>query len=514
MMLTILILVPILGALVLAFMPRRGHNAPGVDQVKGVAFGFAMLTLVVSMVVMARYDVDAGGYQMVEQREWIRVIGAHYALGVNGIGLVMVLLTTILVPIVIMAAWEDRLPGRRSVNSYLAWMLLLEALAIAAFCATDVFLFYVVFEASLIPLFFLIGAYGGGEQRERAAVTFLIYNLVGGLLMLAAIVGLYVVSSNAGGASYLLSDLTGLDIDPSVEKWLFVGFMAAFVIKAPLAPFHSWLPDAAQSATPGTAVLMVSVIDKLGTFGMLRWCLEVFPGASQWADTFVMTLAVISILYGALMAMGADDLRRLIAWTSVSHFGFIVLGIFALTTTSASGSVLYMFNHGMSTAALFILIGWMVARRGSADIGAYGGLQKITPILSGLLLIAGLSSLSLPGLAPFVSEFMVLAGSFSRSMPLAVAAAFGIVLAAVYVLRLYSRTMNGPLPDGLVNFRDLGTREAATMAPVVVLIVALGFFPQPMLNVVNPAVETVLAQIGVTDPPPRTPANLGEGVGE
>ncbi len=504
MMLTLLAATPLVGALVLTVLPRSKQAAP---MVKSVAVGFSVATLALSLFMMSRYDVTAGGYQLVEQHDWIGPLGAHYALGVNGIGITLILLTTVLVPIVLLSAWADRIPSSRSVNSYLAWMLVLEGLAIGVFASTDVFWFFVLFEATLIPIYFLIGS-SGGATRSYAAVKFLIYNLVGGLLMLAAVVGLYVVSAGAGEPSYLLSDLSGLEMSQTTERLLFLGFMAAFAIKAPLWPLHTWLPDAAGTATPATSVLMVSIIDKVGTFGMLRWCLEIFPNASEWASPVVITLAVISILYGALLAIGQDDIRRLIAYTSVSHFGFIILGIFAFTHTSTAGATLYMFNHGLSTAALFLVTGMMIARRGSASIGDFGGVQKIAPIMSGILLIAGLSSLSLPGLAPFISEFMVLAGTFTRSVPAAVFATLGIVLAALYILIMYQRTMTGPLAPGTEGVTDLEPREIAALSPAVVLIVALGFYPQPLLNVINPAVDEVVSAVGVGDPPPRTAVDL------
>jgi NADH-quinone oxidoreductase subunit M len=501
MILTILTAVPILGAVVLALMPRQntGHL-----PAKAVALGFSVATLALSLVALSQYDVNQGGYQLTRTHEWISAFGAHYAVGVNGIGIVLVLLTTVLTPIVILASLEDRLPDPRGINAYLAWMLAVEGLAIGAFASTDVFLFYVFFEATLIPLYFLIGTFGG-PNRSYAAVKFLIYNLVGGLLMLASIVGLYVISARQGDASYLLSDLQALDLSQNAERLLFLGFMAAFAIKAPLWPLHTWLPDAAGQATPGTSVMMVSVVDKIGTFGMVIWCIGLFPEAADWASPVIMTLAVISILYGALLAIGQTDIRRLIAFTSVSHFGFIILGIFAFTTTSMAGATLYMFNHGLSTAALFIVTGVMIARRGSANIADFGGVQKIAPIMSGVLLIAGLSSLSLPGLAPFISEFLVLAGTFTRSIPLAVLATLGIVLAALYILIMYQRTMTGPLKPEVQGVTDLDGREIAALTPALMLIVALGFFPQPMLNAVNPAIDAVMSHVGKGDPAPKSP---------
>ncbi|MFS0883961.1 NADH-quinone oxidoreductase subunit M [Aeromicrobium sp. 179-A 4D2 NHS] len=501
-MLSLLIAVPLLGALVVALLPRSSHVTA-----RYVAFGVSILTLVMSVALLREFDIDSGGYQITEQHEWIGALGVHWALGVNGIGLTMIFLTTVLTPIVLLASWRDKELDPARTSSYFAWMLVLEALAIGVFAATDVFVFYVLFEATLIPLYFLIGAHGGG-QRSYAAVKFLIYNLVGGLIMLASVVGLYVLSSQQGGATFLHEDLMGLEMSQTTERLLFLGFFIAFAIKAPLWPLHTWLPDAAASATPGTSVLMVSVVDKIGTFGMIRWCLELFPGASDWASPVVITLAVISILYGALLAIGQDDLRRLIALTSVSHFGFIILGIFAFTTTSMTGSVLYMFNHGLSTAILFLVAGMMVARRGSARISDFGGVQKVAPVLSGVLLVGGLSSLSLPGLAPFVSEFLVLAGTFTRSIPAAAFATLGMVLAAVYILLMYQRTMTGPVTEHTALLPDLSRREVGALSPAIVLIIGLGFVPQPLLSVIDPAVEPVLSTVGIGDPPQRAPIDL------
>jgi len=508
MILTLLAALPLVGAVVVAVLGRFRSDHPA-ERARGaiVAIAWSLITLAVALVALSRYDIGQGGYQLTSEHEWIEVFGAHLAFGVNGIGITMVLLTAILTPLVLVAASGERLAQPERMPTYLALILSVEGLALAAFSATDAFMFYVLFEATLIPLYFLIGSFGG-PNRSYAAVKFLVYNLVGGLLMLAAIVGLYVVSARAGTPSYLLSDLQQLDISTTTERILFCGFMAAFAIKAPLWPFHTWLPDAAAQATPSTSVMMVSVLDKLGTFGMLVWCLGIFPDAADWAAPVIIVLAVVSIIYGALAAIGQDDLRRLVAFTSVSHFGFIILGIFAFTTTSMSGATLYMFNHGLSTAALFLVTGMMIARRGSAAIGDFGGVQKIAPIMSGFLLVAGLSSLSLPGLAPFISEFMVLAGTYTRSIPAAVIATLGIVLAAMYILIMYQRTMTGPLSDDARGVTDLVVHEKVALAPMVVLIVGLGFFPQPLLNVINPAIDSVASHVGVGDPEPRTPTQI------
>ncbi|CAN5356624.1 NADH-quinone oxidoreductase subunit M [soil metagenome] len=497
--LTVIGTLPLLGAVALTLMPRGGVLP------KQLALGVSVGTLVLTAVMGLQYS-PRGGMQFEEEHEWIGAFGAHYALGVDGIGLTLVVMTAILTPLVIAASWNDGDEGRWSVNAFFAWMLALEGLALGVFAATDVFLFYVLFEATLVPIYFLLGGFGG-VQRSYAAVKFLVFSLVGGLLMLAAVVGLYVVSAQAGTPTYLLSELSEITagIDESTGRWLFLGFFVAFAVKAPMWPVHTWLPDAAAAGTPGTSVLLVSVLDKIGTFGVIRFCLELFPEASQWASPVVMVLAVVSIIYGALLAIGQDDIRRLMAYTSVSHFGFIVLGIFALTSQSASGATLYMFNHGMSTAALFLVTGFLITRHGSARISDFGGVEKVAPVLAGILLVAGLSSLSLPGLAPFVSEFLVLAGTFSVSVTAAVVATLGIVLAALYILLMYQRTMTGPLRADNATITDLRAREVAALAPILGLIIAFGFYPQALLDVINPAVERTLEQVGVTDPSPDVP---------
>jgi NADH-quinone oxidoreductase subunit M len=281
---------------------------------------------------------------------------------------------------------------------------------------------------------------------------------------------------------------------------LFLGFFFAFAVKAPLWPFHTWLPDAATEAQPGSAVLLVGVLDKVGTFGMLRYCLPIFPEASQFYTPVIIAISVIGIIYGALLAIGQTDIKRLIAYTSISHFGFITLGIFALTTQGQSGSTLYMVNHGLSTAALFLVAGYLMSRRGSKFIEDYGGIVKVAPLLAGLFLVAGLSSLALPGMGSFISEFLVLVGTFVKYPVVAVIATTGIIFAALYVLWLYQRTMTGPLKAGCENVSEVTGREVVAIAPLVALIIALGVFPAPALDVINPAVDQTLAAVGVQDP--------------
>ncbi|MDQ3664450.1 MAG: NADH-quinone oxidoreductase subunit M [Actinomycetota bacterium] len=497
--LSVLAGLPLLGAVALALLPRgRGALAPR------VALGASLVTLAVGVGAALQYEPDGSRFQLTEETDWIPAFGVHYALGVDGIGLTLVLLTVVLTPVVVLASWHDGDAGRWSSNAFFAWMLAVEGLAVGVFAATDVFLFYVLFEATLVPIYFLIGGFGGA-RRSYAAVKFLLYSLVGGLLMLASVVGLYVVSADAGEPSYLFTDLVSAlstsGVSESTGRWLFLGFFIAFAVKAPMFPVHTWLPDAAAAGTPGTSVLLVSVLDKIGTFGMIRFCLGLFPEASEWASPVVIALAAFSVVYGALLAIGQTDIRRLIAYTSVSHFGFIVLGIFVFTSQGGSGSTLYMFNHGVSTAALFLVTGMLVQRGGSAQIGDYGGVQKAAPVLAGVFLVAGLSSLSLPGLAPFVSEFLVLAGTFRVSVVAAVVATSGVVLAALYILIVYQRTMNGP-PRADRAIPDLRLRERVALAPLLALLLVLGLFPQLLLDVIDPAVSATLEQVGVEQPEP------------
>jgi NADH-quinone oxidoreductase subunit M len=505
--LLVLFLAPLVGALVVMLLPK------GADRLaKQVGLAFSLLAFAVTIGAATHFDVaHAADFQLGFSYDWISYFGVHFAMGVDGIALVLVALSTSLVPVVLLAGWNDADDSRGSVKGYIALILTLEAAMIGVFAATDVFLFYVFFEAMLVPTYFLIGRYGG-PRRNYAAVKFLLYSLFGGLLMLAALIGLYVASADVlGHGTFDFTALTQLSLDPTLQKWLFAGFFIAFAIKAPLVPFHTWLPDAAAESTPGTAVLLVGVLDKVGTFGMLRYCLELFPDASRWATPLVIVLAVVGIIYGALLAIGQTDIKRLIAYTSVSHFGFIALGIFVMTTQGQSGSTLYMVNHGFSTAALFLIGGFLISRRGSRLIDDFGGVQRVAPILAGTFLVAGLSSLALPGLSSFVSEFLVLVGTFQRYTWVGIIATLGIVLAAIYILLMYQRTMTGPTPQVVEErVHDLRGREVLAIAPVLVVIIALGFYPKPVLDVINPAVARVMHAVDATDPAPIV-APVAEG---
>ena len=536
--LTVTMAIPAVGALLLAVIPGAGGASEAGAHArnllaKRVALVVSLLTLAVTIAMIASFKPDGAAFQFTQTYQWIPQFGIHYAVGVDGIGLVLIGMTAVLMPVVVLASWNDADPPpaadpaaagapatggpgaavpaaarpRHSVKTYFVWMLLLEAMVIGIFAATDVFLFYVLFEAMLIPMYFMIGSFGVG-QRQYAAVKFLLYSLLGGLLMLAAVIALYVYSTRGGQpGTFLFSQLTHLALSPGSQRWLFLGFFVAFAIKAPLWPFHTWLPDAATSAQPGAAVLLVGVLDKVGTFGMIRYCLELFPAASRYFTPVILVMAVVGVLYGAIVAIGQRDIKRLIAYTSVSHFGLIALGIFVFTSQGQSGATLYMVNHGFSTGALFLIAGFMIARRRSQLIADYGGVQKVAPVLAGLFLVAGLAGLAMPGLNTFVSEFLVLVGTFTRYEVAAILATASIILAAIYILWMYQRTMTGPVREEVSGMPDLRARELWAVGPLIALIVVLGVYPKPVLDVINPAVHQTLVQVHSTDPVPPHPGS-------
>ncbi|MFI9203718.1 NADH-quinone oxidoreductase subunit M [Streptomyces sp. NPDC053048] len=513
--------VPALGAVATAAVPAARRTAA-----KWLALAFSLVTLALAAAQLVRFDPDAKGpFQLTESHAWIKDFGVRYELGVDGISVVLIALTALLVPFIVLAGWHDADPLEttssrwRPTQGFFALILMVEAMVVIAFQATDVFLFYIFFEAMLIPMYFLIGGFGdrAGErgeaesaaQRSYAAVKFLLYNLAGGLIMLAAVIGLYAVTAHQlGTGTFSLTEIVQaradgrLDFATTTERALFLGFFFAFAVKAPLWPLHTWLPNAMGEATAPVAVLITAVVDKVGTFAMLRFCLQLFPEASKWATPAILVLSLISILYGALLAVGQRDIKRLIAYASISHFGFIVLGIFAMTSQGQSGAALYMVNHGISTAALMLVAGFLISRRGSRLIADYGGVQKVAPVLAGTFLVGGMATLSLPGLAPFVSEFLVLVGTFARYPVIGVLATVGIVLAALYVLVLYQRTMTGPVTEQVRGMPDLRVRELVVVAPLIALLLVLGVYPGPVTRILDPAVERTMSQVHKGDPEP------------
>jgi NADH-quinone oxidoreductase subunit M len=487
---------PLVGALVVAFLPR---TRPALA--KQVALVWSLAVLALSVVMWLAFQVGGDRLQFRESYPWIPRWGVNVTFAADGIALVMLVLIALLVPLVILASWHDAEDSRRSVPVYFALLLALEGTMVGVFAAADVFLFYVFFEVMLVPMYFLIGSYGGA-RRQYAAVKFFLYSLVGGLFMLAAVIGLWVV----GGKTFDWQTLTQADIATGTARWLFLGFFVAFAIKAPFFPFHTWLPDAGGAAPAGAAALLVGVMDKVGTFGILRYCLPLFPEASRWFAPWALALGVIGIIYAALLAVGQNDLKRLVSYTSIAHFGFIGVGIFAFTTQAGTGAVLYMLNHGLATGLLFLVVGMLVARRGSALVSDFGGAGKLLPLLAGVLFFAGLASLAMPGTAPFVSEFLVLIGTFTVNKTVSVIATVGIILAAAYVLWMIQRTTQGTLNPALTEVgrmrQDLSFREKVVVAPLIALILLLGFYPKPVTDVINPAVQATMQDVGTSDPAP------------
>ncbi|QRX92938.1 NADH-quinone oxidoreductase subunit M [Streptomyces noursei] len=548
-LLTATAVVPAIGAIATAAVPAAKRTAA-----KWLALLFSLATLSLAAVIAVRFDPGAKGpFQLTESHAWIQDFGVRYDLGVDGIAVALIALTALLIPFVILAGWHDADPSPssqlrssrggpnegaepnrpyswRPTQGFFALILAVEAMVVLSFEATDVFLFYIFFEAMLIPMYFLIGGFGdraGGRgeqqaaaQRSYAAVKFLLYNLVGGLIMLAAVIGLYAVTAHQLGAgTFSLPQIVqarasgALTLGTGTERLLFLGFFFAFAVKAPLWPLHTWLPNAMGEATSPVAVLITAVVDKVGTFAMLRFCLQLFPEASSWATPVILVLSLISIVYGALLAVGQRDIKRLIAYASISHFGFIILGIFAMTSQGQGGATLYMVNHGISTAALMLVAGFLISRRGSRLIADYGGVQKVAPVLAGTFLVGGLATLSLPGLAPFISEFLVLVGTFSRYPVIGIIATLGIVLAALYVLVLYQRTMTGPVATEVRAMPDLKVRELVVVAPLIALLLFLGVYPKPLTDLVNPAVQHTLSVVDKKDPKPTVRVDAVPGGG-
>ena len=500
--LSLLTALPLVGAVVVAALPR---TATAVARV--VALAFTLVELGLGVATWLAYDAGGARLQLRESYPWIPTWDARFTFAVDGIALVMIALIVVFVPLVIIYSWQETSvetgqPAKRSPKAYLALLLALESTMVGVFAAADVFLFYVFFEIMLVPMYFLIGSFGG-VRRQYAAVKFFLYSLVGGLFMLAAVIGLWVL----GGNTFDWAALTDAELSPTAERWLFLGFFLAFAIKAPFFPFHTWLPDAGGAAPAGTAALLVGVLDKVGTFGILRYCLPLFPEASVYFAPWAIALALVGIIYAALLAVGQNDLKRLVSYTSVAHFGFIGVGIFAFTTQAGSGAVLYMVNHGLATGLLFLVVGMLVARRGSALVTDFGGAGKLLPVLAGVFFFAGLASLALPGTAPFASEFLVLLGTYTANRPVAVVATLGIILAAAYVLWMVQRTtqgqLNPALPEVPAMRKDISLRESIVVAPLIALIVLFGFYPKPLLDVINPAVAATLQDVGRSDPAPE-----------
>ncbi|HZG95190.1 MAG TPA: NADH-quinone oxidoreductase subunit M [Mycobacteriales bacterium] len=501
--LTAIGVVPLVGALAVSLMP-----ASRLRLAKQLAIAFSLVSLALTIGMITQFESGAAEqFQLVEQHQWIKAFGIQYKVGVDGLALVLIALTAFLVPVVLLASWNVD----NKVKSYFALILLLETAMIGVFAAIDVFLFYALFEVMLVPMYFLIGVWGG-ERRVYAAVKFFLYTLLAGLLMLVAVLTMYFLTRDAAGAgTFDYEQWLTLDVARNTQRWLFLGFFVAFAVKVPLFPFHTWLPDAHTEAPTGGSVLLAGVMLKIGTFGFMRYSIPLFPEASRYFAPMMMGLGLFGIFYGALVAIVQKDIKRLVAYTSIAHLGFIILGTFAFTRQGQSGAVLYMVNHGLSTGALFLIIGFLYERRHTRLIEEYGGLRSVVPVLAATFLVAGLSSLALPGLNGFVSEFLVLLGTYSRHPVLGIIATFGIILAALYILVAYQRTMQGPVTvEANRGMADLDLREKLVIAPVLLVIIVLGVYPAPVLRVIEPSVQRVMERVEKTDPAPTIESATGE----
>jgi NADH-quinone oxidoreductase subunit M len=485
-MLTWLVLLPVVGAVVVLLTPaaRRELHLP-----LGVAL--SVLPLGLALYMFTAFQPQAA-MQFVEFRSWYEPWGIAWNLGIDGISMPMVVLTTILVPIALGAS--AKLTTRT--KEFVVYTLLLEAGMIGVFVSLDLFLFFVFFEVILIPMYFIIGIWGS-ERRVYAAMKFFIYTAFGSALMLAGIIALAVLhNEQAGAPSFALADLGGLDLSVGAERWLFAAFALAFAIKVPLFPLHTWLPDAHTEAPTAGSILLAGVMLKLGTYGLLRFNLQLFPEASVDAVWIMGILAVIGIVYGAVVAIVQPDLKKLVAYSSVSHLGFIVLGTFALTSGGLQGAVIQNVNHGLTTGALFLLVGMIYERRHTKQISEFGGLQKVMPIFAGFFLFMIFASIGLPGLNGFVGEFLVLIGSFTTLPVLAVIAASGVILAAIYLLWAYERVFTGvPEREENLALSDLSVREVSLLAPLAALVLLLGLYPSILLDKIAPSTEAVLDHI-------------------
>ncbi len=485
-MLTALVLLPLAAAVVVALVPGRRRE---IHLPLGIALSLFPLALAGYLFWVFE---PAAGFQYVVRVTWYEPWGIDWHLGVDGISLPMVVLTTLLVPIALAASTSIT----NRIKEFVVYILLLEATLIGAFLSLDLFLFFVFFEAMLVPMYFIIGIWGA-ERRIYAAVKFFIYTAFGSALMLAAIIGLALTHvSQTGSASFSLTDLAGLELTVGTERLFFAAFAIAFAIKVPLFPFHTWLPDAHVEAPTAGSVLLAAVLLKLGTYGLLRFNLALFPEASVDAIPIMAILAVFGIIYGAVVAIVQPDLKKLVAYSSVSHLGFIVLGTFALTSGGLQGAVIQNVNHGLTTGALFLLVGMIYDRRHTKQIVDFGGLQKTVPLLAGFFLFMSFASIGLPGLNGFVGEFLVLMGSFPALPSLTIIAASGVVLAAIYLLWAYERVFTG-VPDTDENraLSDLSAREIALLAPLAALIVVIGVYPGLLLDKITPSTEAVIDHV-------------------
>jgi NADH-quinone oxidoreductase subunit M len=484
--LTALILVPVVGALLVALVPKSRPEIP-----KVIALMSSVGTLAMAIWLMASFETAESGFQFVSKHTWIEPWGISWHLGVDGISLFLVVLTGVLFPLAIFG-----IDPHHDEKPYLAWLLLLQAGTMGSFLSLDLFVFFVFFEIVLVPMYFLIAGWGY-ENRVYAATKFFLFTMLGSAFMLVGLIATVAIASrDLGYTTFDLVEIAeGADFAASTGRWLFFAFAIAFAVKVPMVPVHTWLPDAHTQAPTAGSVVLAGVMLKLGTYGLLRFGLYLFPEASFWSRPLWLTLAVIGIIYGAIAATMQTDLKRLVAYSSVAHMGFIVLGTFAFTTQSLSGSVIQMINHGVSTGALFLFVGMIYERRHTRKIAELNGIQKVAPIFAAGFMVVMLSSIGVPGLNGFVGEFLILTGSFLTARWWTVVAAFGVILAALYLLWAYQRVFHGEPDEDNKSFPELRVKEGLVLLPFLGLIVFMGVYPKPVLDRIEPSIDALIARV-------------------
>jgi len=486
--LTLVTFFPALGILALLVVPSKRH-----DSIKSLSLLFAIITMILSFFLWAMFDKVGLGMQFEVNVPWITSLGISYHLGIDGISLLLIMLTTILTVLAILSSWNSI---TKSVKGYYISMLLLQVGMIGVFVSLDLFLFYVFWEVMLIPMYFIIGLWGG-PRRVYAAIKFVLFTMFGSLLMLVGVLYLlFAYHGFSGEYSFDLLKLMEMPIDYRAQLLLFGAFALAFAIKVPLFPFHTWLPDAHVEAPTAGSVILAGVLLKMGTYGFLRICLPLFPDATVTYLPYIAVLSIIAIIYGALVAMVQKDVKSLVAFSSVSHMGFVMLGIFALNLQGVEGAVIQMINHGISTGALFLLVGMVYDRRHTRLIEEFGGLAKVMPTYSAIFAIVMLSSIGLPLTNGFVGEFLILLGAFGRSTVYGILATSGVILAACYMLWMYQRVVFGKVTNPKnENLKDIDWRERLILVPLVILIFWIGIYPKPLFDRIEPAAKEVLTQV-------------------